>query len=250
MNGMSDEQFAQRLHDHVAQEHGVTPFSTYLRQIVYGGSDGIVTTFAVVAGFTGAQSGDTATYSILAVLLFGLANLFADGTSMAVGEFLSSRSEIDVFQRQKNKEEYQTTHYPKDETTQTIGILQQQGFTKEQSEQLAEIYATNQPFWVDFMMKYELEMQDPTDEKPHINAIVTFFSFVIFGFMPLIPYLLTQEVMPAFFWSIGCALSAMVLLGMLRMYVSKQRFIRAVGETVMLGVISASVAYFVGMLFR
>lgn len=244
------ESFQQKLKNHVTHEHGITPFSTYLRQIVYGGSDGIVTTFAVVAGFTGAQSGQTATYSIIAVLLFGLANLFADGTSMAVGEFLSSRSERDVFLRQKKKEQQQITDTPDAEFTQTIGLLKQQGFSSDHAEQLAKIYQTNQPFWIDFMMKYQLEMQDPTEEKPHINAAVTFGSFVFFGFMPLIPYLITQEVMTAFLSSIGASLAAMTLLGTLRMYISNQSPIRAIGETVALGVISASVAFGVGLLFR
>jgi VIT1/CCC1 family predicted Fe2+/Mn2+ transporter len=96
--------FKAQLKKHVRAVHKIDTFSTFLRQIVLGGSDGIVTTFAVIAGFTGAQTGEVATYSIITVLLFGLANLFADGTSMAVGEFLSSRSEHDIFRKQRHME--------------------------------------------------------------------------------------------------------------------------------------------------
>jgi VIT1/CCC1 family predicted Fe2+/Mn2+ transporter len=74
--------------------------SENLREIVYGGNDGIVTTFAVVAGFQGAAAGEhAAAIGAVAVLLFGLANLLADGTAMGLGAFLSARSQRDVHNR-------------------------------------------------------------------------------------------------------------------------------------------------------
>lgn len=241
--------FDQEIERHLREDHRITPFSTYMRQIVYGGSDGIVTTFAVVAGFTGAQSGNTAMYSIVTVLLFGMANLFADGTSMAVGEFLSSQSEGDIYRRQRKEEERSVQADPKNEKDQTVGLLKHEGFTTEQAEQLTALYAQNKNFWVDFMMKYELSLEEP-DDKPTINAIVTFLSFTVFGFIPLVPYLMNAAVMTSFYLSIAFTVGAMSLLGLLRWIVTKQRLIRAIGETVFLGIISASIAFFVGTLFR
>ncbi|MFW5703757.1 MAG: VIT1/CCC1 transporter family protein [Patescibacteria group bacterium] len=241
--------FEREIAKHLREDHRITPFSTYMRQIVYGGSDGIVTTFAVVAGFTGAQSGNTAMYSIVTVLLFGMANLFADGTSMAVGEFLSSRSEGDIYHRQRKQEAESVNGDPQNEREQTKGLLKREGFTSEQAEQITELYAQNKSFWIDFMMKYELSLEEP-DEKPIINAVVTFFSFVMFGFIPLIPYLFDAAVMASFYRSIAFTIGAMTLLGLLRWIVTKQQIFRSVGETVLLGVISASIAFFVGTLFR
>jgi len=85
----------EALAEHLNEEHQQSPFADYFREIIYGGIDGIITTFAVVAGFSGAAlSSDTTTQlSFLVVLLFGLANLFADGVSMGLGSFLSVRSE-------------------------------------------------------------------------------------------------------------------------------------------------------------
>ncbi len=91
--------------EHLADEHKKTTLSEYLREIVYGGNDGIVTTFAVVAGFTGASAGEhIIDISVLAVLLFGMANLFADGVSMGLGNFLAIRSQKDIYKTQKDKE--------------------------------------------------------------------------------------------------------------------------------------------------
>ncbi|WP_439103659.1 VIT1/CCC1 transporter family protein, partial [Celeribacter marinus] len=79
----------------------LTRFTDHLKQIVYGGNDGIVTTFAIVAGFAGAESQGAAQIGALAVLLFGLANLFADATSMGLGEFLSARAARDMIKRRR-----------------------------------------------------------------------------------------------------------------------------------------------------
>ncbi len=84
------------LSTHLAHEHKIGKVQEFLRQIVFGGNDGIVTTFAVVAGFTGAKSGSLAEFSIMTVLLFGLANLFADGSAMGLGNFLSIRAQKEV----------------------------------------------------------------------------------------------------------------------------------------------------------
>lgn len=241
--------FEAKLEQHKRESHGLSPLTEYLRPVVYGGSDGIVTTFAVVAGFTGAQTGSTAAYSIITVLLFGLANLFADGASMAVGEFLSSRSEGDIFRRQRRREFYEIHSNPKMEKEQTIGILMKNGYNRADAEQMTELYAKNKYFWLDFMMKYELDLNS-LEEKPHLNALATFFSFLFFGFLPLIPYLFIQETIFAFQISIAFALGAMALLGTLRWFVTRQGLFRSVMETVLLGALSAAIAFAVGTFFR
>src|SRR3989338_5674034 len=92
------------LEKHLKNEHKISPFSQYLREIVYGGNDGIVTTFAVVAGFSGAGIGPATGYSYLTVLLFGFANLLADWAAMGLGNFLSIRSNQDVYREEMRKE--------------------------------------------------------------------------------------------------------------------------------------------------
>ena len=98
------EDTAAALARHKAAEHRVGRLQEHLKQIVYGGNDGIVTTFSVVAGFAGFGAEGAATVGGIAVLLFGLANLFADGTAMGLGEYLSSLSEADVYRGARAKE--------------------------------------------------------------------------------------------------------------------------------------------------
>lgn len=239
------------LEKHIREEHRSSPFGTYLQEIVYGGNDGIVTTFAVVAGFAGAGAGgQVAGLGVMAVTLFGLANLFADGASMSLGNFLSIRSEQDRYRKEERKEITEVDRNPQIEKAESMEILKQRGFSKDQAKTLVDIYATNTPFWVDFMMKYELEMANPFDENPVFSGLATFLAFVSFGAIPLIPYLFSLPVADPFLVAVLATAFALFLLGLLRYKVTKESLVKSVGEIMLVGGISASIAYFVGTLFR
>lgn len=239
------------LEKHLALEHKKTPLSEYLREIVYGGNDGIVTTFAVVAGFAGAQASPTSSpVPVLSVLLFGLANLFADGLSMSLGSFLSIRADRDVYTMNRNKEQHEITHDPNNEFSETVEILQRKKFTQKDAIQIATLFRANPSYWLEFMMKDELEMADPEAEHPLFVALATFFAFVSFGAIPLLPYIFSLPLEYVFNASILCTMTALLLLGILRGIVSHQKSIRAIMETLFVGGISALVAYAVGTFFR
>lgn len=242
---------SQQLLKHLKDEHKASPIQTYLKEIVYGGNDGIVTTFAVVAGFSGASMGGSLPQlSFFTVLLFGLANLAADGASMGLGNFLSLRSEQDVYRSEQAKERHEIRTNTKYEREESIEILQAKGFTKDQAVELTNIYQTNENYWVQFMMNDELEMANPLSENPLLTGLATFFAFVVFGFIPLIPYLLVQNGIDAFRFSLIATFSALILLGLLRFRVTRENLFRSVFEIVLVGSVAASLAYFVGILFR
>lgn len=237
------------INDHLVKEHKISPFQTYLREIVYGGNDGIVTTFAVVAGFTGANA--TAVISALSpivVLLFGMANLIADAASMGLGNFLSIRADKDVYKTHEAKERAEIQNEPEYEKEETRTILINHGFTPEDAHTLTEIYAKNENYWTDFMMKYELEMSDPSQDNPFLTGLATFISFLIFGSIPLIPYILFPASNP-FIPSLIATFSALVLLGLLRWTITMENIVRSVFEIVLIGGTAACLAYLVGTFF-
>ncbi len=245
---MADKNFSKELLEHLKKEHQVTPVSQYLKEIVYGGTDGIVTTFAVVGGFAGAQN-TVNSLPILVVLLFGTANLFADGASMGLSNFLSMRSEQDVYNSERRKESREIKNNPKAEFTESIDILMHHGYSKKDAVQLATLYSKNERYWTDFMMHYELELPNPETENPYIAGLVTFAAFVIFGFIPLIPYVFLRG-FPLFTLSVIFTFLALLLLGLLRWRVTKESPMRSIGEILFLGGVSAGIAYFIGTLFR
>lgn len=238
------------LDKHLAEEHRLSPVSAYLKEIVYGGNDGIVTTFAVVAGFAGAQGQNIGTLPIIVVFLFGFANLFADGVSMALGNFLSTRSEQDVYHDAKKKEDHEIHFNPRSEKEESIEILIRKGFSEKQAHQLVDIYSTNKKYWLEFMMNQELELSSPEKDNSTRMAIATFVSFIFFGMIPLIPYIFFQGNNNVFMFSVAATFTALLILGIIRWKITGHRWVRTIGETLLLGGTAAIVAYVVGTLFK
>ena len=235
--------------EHKDQEHQISPIAEFIKQIIYGGNDGIVTTFAVVAGFAGAGAGGIAEIGGIAVLLFGLANLFADGTAMGLGEFLSARSEQDLYYSVREKELFEIENNPEMERAEAIEMLQDRGFTLRHAHEMTDILEHYPNHYADFMMAYELQMADPNGENPILNGLATFVAFICFGIIPLLPYFIYEPINSTFQLSVFATFCALVALGLLRYSVIRQNIFRSVGETVLVGGVSAIVAYLVGMAF-
>lgn len=231
---------------HRRDVHGIGGFQENLRQIVYGGNDGIVTTFAVVAGFAGAQAEGTFEVGVIAVIIFGFANLFADATSMGLGEFLSSRSEKDIYRSTRANEMHLIETQLESEREELKSILRNKNLSEEDAERLSHEIARHPELLADFMMNYEFEMPDPDGNNPVVNALYTFFSFLVFGFIPLSPYVLGLPLQTAFQISVLATAFALFMLGLFRWRVTREFLLRSVFETMLVGGVCAFVAYGVG----
>lgn len=240
---------SQALKLHLAQEHKIGRAQEFLKEIVYGGNDGIVTTFAVVAGFAGAGMEGAATIGAGAVILFGLANLFADATAMGLGAFLSTRSEQDVYRAARAKELYEIRRNPEMERREALEILQGKGLSRQDAETMTDIMGRHPEFMGDFMMQYELGLSDPSDGSPAQSALATFLAFILFGSAPLIPYFIAPPSEPVFFAAVALSVMALAMLGLLRWKVTNETMARCVGETLLVGGICGAVAFTVGTLF-
>ncbi len=244
---------SQKLQQHLKDEHAHSAFAGYFKEIIYGGIDGIVTTFAVVAGFSGAalSSEVTTQLSFLVVLLFGLANLFADGISMGLGNFLSIRSEQDLYKTAREKETLEVQNNSDLEFDETITILMEKGFSEVDATAMANLYRKNETYWVDFMMNHELEMPDPRGENPILNGFATFISFLIFGAIPLLPFMVITEGDPqtVFYYSVIGTFMALIALGLLKWKVVGGLLRSSLAEVVLVGGAAAVVAYLVGTFF-
>ncbi len=227
--------------------------STYLKELIYGGVDGTITTFAVVAGFSGAALSNEATtqLSFTMVLLFGLANLFADGASMGLGNFLAVRSEKSLYCSIRAKEEKESVDHEDLESEETKAILMERGFSEVDAKTLTTIYKKNDPYWVDFLMMNELKIPDPTDENPLFTGLATFCAFLAFGFIPLVPFVLmgSFEESTAFEYSALGAGVSLVLLGVCKWKIVGTSLVKSVGEIVIVGSAAASIAFLVGSFF-
>jgi vacuolar iron transporter family protein len=248
------EQRGEVLKDHVARAHHQSPFQTYFKEVVYGGIDGIITTFAVVAGFSGAalSSDMTTQLSFMVMLLFGLANLFADGVSMGLGNFLSVKSDKDLYNAARKKETEEVRDHPESEFEETVTLLMQKGYSIEDAQTMTVLYQKNETFWVDFMMTNELQMSDPRGDNPWLTGLATFVSFITFGFIPLAPFVFAGSATAGhvFAYSIFGTAVALFLLGVLKWKIVGSSFAKSMFEVLVIGIVAATVAFFVGSLFE
>lgn len=231
----------------------VSPLTEYFKEVIYGGIDGIVTTFAVVAGFSGAAlSTDTTTQlTFMVVLLFGLANLFADAASMGLGNFLSVRSEKDLYNVTRAREERRIRENAEKEIGQTVDIMMEKGFSESDAKTLVSVYQKNHEYWVDFIMNHKLEMSDPRGTNPALTGTATFLSFLFFGSIPLLPFIFmeTEIADVAFSYSLIGTFIALALLGLLKWRVVGVSLYSALLEVMVVGGVAACLAYYVGTFF-
>jgi len=236
----------------MSQHQSTSPiplFSKYLTEIVYGGNDGIITTFAVVAGFSGASLSNTGELSAIVVLLFGLANLLADGASMGLGNFLSVRSGQEVYQTEFRNKLSEIQKNSDKALINTVELLQNQGFDSADSQLVAQAYLKQPKAWAELLLLFQNNLHHQRDSKPAVMALATFTSFIFFGFIPIIPYFFDIEINSAFVFSSMATVGALLLLGFFRARISGQGLGQSVGETLLLGGVAASIAYGVGSFF-
>lgn len=222
----------------------------YLPEIVYGGNDGIVTTFAIVSGFIGASAENPALGSGVVVLIFGLANLFGDATSMGLGNFLSERSRNEQILKEENLLQKQIIEESSDISQATKKSLESRGLNSKESAALMKIFKREKKLWLDYMRSIEFKLKDVSDENPVLNALTTFFSFIIFGTIPLLPFFFFEPNLNTSLYSVGGTFIALVLLGLLRWRLVGRNLIKNVLEILLIGGAASLIAFFIGYLFR
>mmetsp|Transcript_11621 Transcript_11621/g.27624 ORF Transcript_11621/g.27624 Transcript_11621/m.27624 type:complete len:282 (-) Transcript_11621:94-939(-) len=219
----------------------------HIKSIVFGGLDGIITTFAVVAGAVGGG------LSTDVILILGFSSVFADALSMGVGDALSSKAENEFTMLERSREEWELDNNPEGEIQEMVDLYKQKGMEEEDARVVIERMAKYKDFFIDIMMVEELELQVPDpDDNPMWDGMVTFGSFVLFGTVPLLGYvaLATLDLSVDALFGVACGLTACTLfgLGMVKSRFTKMAWWRSGLEVFLLGSATAMVAYFIGML--
>lgn len=229
----------------IRQRLAIGPKQVYIRDFVYGAIDGAVTTMAVVSGVAGAG------LSSGIIIILGLANILADGFSMAVSNYLGTRADNQHARRLREEEEEEIDLYPEGEREEIRQIYASKGFSGEQLEEIVRVITSNREQWLDTMMMEEHGVSlEPSKEVS--AAVVTFFAFALLGLLPLIPFLINwwrPDTLDApYATSIGITLLAFFLVGALKGQFVKVNGFRSGIETLLVGGMAALLAYAVGSL--
>lgn len=234
IHGHSADAIAERL------EQG--PQASYLRDWVFGGIDGAVTTFAVVAGVAGAE------LSTNVIIILGAANLLADGFSMAAGNYSGVKAERDDYERLRQMEHHHIAVTPEGEREEVRQIFAAKGFEGDDLERAVEIITASHERWVSVML--EEEHGAPKVERSAIKAgLVTFAAFFVCGAVPLIPFLFGGAG-PTLTVATVMTGAAFFGIGTLKSKWSMACWWASGLETFAIGMIAAGAAYGVGALLK
>ncbi len=232
-------------HGHSQQEItariNAPPGRGVLRDIVYGGIDGSVTTFAIVAGVAGAG------LSPFVIVALGLANVLADGFSMAAGNYSGTKAELDNIRRIRAIEERHIALYPDGEKGEVREILSQKGLSGAVLEDATSAITADRENWINLMIEGEYGLGS-VDPHPMKAAMATFLAFLIAGLIPLLPFLAGMDA--AFSTSAWMTLGVFFAIGALKSRWSLAPWWRSGLETLAIGGAAAAIAFLVGSLFH
>jgi len=216
--------------------------ASYLRDWIYGGIDGAVTTFAIVFGVVGANLGTGV------ILVLGAANIVADGFSMAASNYTGTKAENDEFERVRAHEEYQIIHDPEGETREIKEIYRAKGFKGADLERAVEIITADKKLWVNTMLTEEYGL--PMHERSAMKAAVgTFIAFLLCGMVPLAPYLMSPWLIDrgtATVWASVLTALTFFAIGSAKSRWSLMSWWKSGLETLAIGVGAAVLAYAIG----
>jgi VIT1/CCC1 family predicted Fe2+/Mn2+ transporter len=223
----------QEVRERIAQKPG----RGNLRDFVYGGIDGAVTTFAIVAGVEGAG------FSHLVIIALGVANVLADGFSMAAGNYSATKTEIDNVKRLREIERRHIREVPEGEREEVRQILRNKGLRGSVLEQAVVAVTANESTWIDLMLVDEYGAM-PEDPNPMRAATVTFCAFVLCGAVPLLPFLLALS--DPFTKAIAMTAATFFAIGALKSRWALTSWIRSGTETLLIGATAAGIAFAAG----
>jgi VIT1/CCC1 family predicted Fe2+/Mn2+ transporter len=211
--------------------------SYVVRDIVIGMSDGLTVPFALAAGLSGAVA-DTRV-----IVIAGLAEIAAGSIAMGLGGYLAARNDAEHYQTERLREEREILEKTAAEEHEVREILEGYGLTRDSIRPILDAFRKDHKSWVDWMMRFELGLEEP-DPKRAVNSAATIaLSYVVGGLVPLAPYMLMHSPPPALLFSVVATLVALAAFGYLKGRFSGTRPVQSALRTTVIGGIAASAAY-------
>jgi len=234
--------------EHIEKEHA-NKAAHNIKSFTYGGVDGVITTFAIMAAAVGANLDPKV------VIIMGFSNLIADALSMGFGDYLSSSAERDYINTEKKKETYEYKTHRDHEIKELVELYVYNGVEVEDAIQLVSILASKEKYtniFINHMMVLELDLPEAETRKDIlIKALFTFISFIFFGSIPLLVFLtmyLSEYDNKNNIFIITCIVSSITLflVGAFGAKITKQSILKNGFLTMINGIIATSAAYLIG----
>ena len=208
-----------------------------MRDSVIGLSDGLTVPFALAAGLSGAVA------STRLVVLAGLAEIAAGSIAMGLGGYLAARGDAEHYLAERLREEREVVERERDEEEEIYEIFEQYRVPRASAAPVLEALKRDPEAWVDFMMRFELGLEEPPPGQAHRSAITIAAAYIAGGTIPLLPYMLLPGSGLALRVSTAVTLAALAIFGAIKGRLVGTGAMRSAVQTTLIGGVAAAAAY-------
>ena len=149
--------------------------SEFVRDVVIGMSDGLTVPFALAAGLSGAVA------ATRIVVVAGLAEIAAGSIAMGLGGYLAAKNDAEHYFQERRREEREIIDVPEEEAREVREILEKYGLEPDESQTLVEALEQRPKSFVDFMMQFELGLEEPAPERARKSAATIGGAYIVGG---------------------------------------------------------------------
>lgn len=232
-----------QVHDHHLHEKHLKS-SDFITDIVIGMSDGLTVPFALAAGLSGAVD------SASIVTTAGVAEIVAGSIAMGLGGYLAGQTEQEHYEAELKREYEEVERVPEREKEEIREVFEDYGLSREAQDIVVEAISKNKDKWVDFMMRFELGLEKPNPNRARNSALTIGTSYIIGGFIPLLPYFYVADPVDGLKYSAAVTILALMVFGYFKSKVTGQNPIIGSLKVTSIGAAAATAAFFVAKLFQ
>jgi vacuolar iron transporter family protein len=213
-----------------------------VRDVVIGMSDGLTVPFALAAGLSGAVDNSRI------IVVAGLAEIAAGSIAMGLGGYLAAKSDAEHYASEREREVREVEEIPEEEAREVQKVFADYGLSAEESVPVVQALTRKPKEWVDFMMRFELGLEEPDPKRAHQSAFTIAASYIGGGIIPLSPYMLLHSARGALLWSVLVTLIALGIFGYIKGRFTGTRALRSAAQTVVIGGLAAGAAFLLARL--
>jgi VIT1/CCC1 family predicted Fe2+/Mn2+ transporter len=216
--------------------------SEVVRDVVIGMADGLTVPFALAAGLSAVAASKV-------IVVAGLAEIAAGSIAMGLGGYLAARSDAEYYESERAREEAEVVERPDDERREVREILETYGLGADHIASILSHFEAKPKAWVDWMMRFELGMEEPDPRRALRSALTIAGSYIAGGFIPLSPYMISTQASDALKYSVISTAVALAVFGYIKGRFTGAPPIRSSIQTTVIGGLAAGAAYSIAKLF-
>src|SRR6266478_7285526 len=216
--------------------------SAMVRDVVIGMADGLTVPFALAAGISGAVAASRL------VVTAGFAEIAAGSIAMGLGGYLAAKTDLEHYASEREREVRETVELRDVEIEEVAKVFRDYGLNETEMAPVVKAITGNQKSWVDFMMRFELGLEEPQPKRARISALTIAMSYIVGGLIPLAPYLLLSNVQMGLYYSVGVTLLALAVFGWVKGTFTGISPFKGGLQTVVIGGLAATAAFLIAKL--